>query len=102
MHRSRAHALVQILDTRMYEVKYLDGHNEAFLAANAITVNMFAQVDNKGNQHVLFKEEMIADHQTVGSVIVKQQEAFITSHQEWNQIPKRDNKGMGNPCPMEG
>jgi hypothetical protein len=42
-----------ILDTRMYEVEYPDGH-KASLAANAIAENMFAQVDDKGNRHVLF------------------------------------------------
>jgi hypothetical protein len=41
-----------ILDTRMYEVEYTDGH-KASLAANAIAANMFAQIDNEGNRHVL-------------------------------------------------
>ena len=62
-----------ILDTRMYEVEYPDGH-KASLAANAIAENMFAQVDNEGNRHVLFDE--IVDHRTDGSE-VKQQDAFL-------------------------
>jgi hypothetical protein len=62
-----------ILDTRMYEVEYPDGH-KASLAANAIAENMFAQVDDEGNRHVLFEE--IVDHRTDGSE-VKQQDAFI-------------------------
>jgi hypothetical protein len=57
----------------MYEVEYPDGH-KASLAANAIAENMFAQVDDEGNQHVLFEE--IVDHRTDGSE-VKQQDAFI-------------------------
>lgn len=65
-----------ILDTRMYEVEYPDGH-KASLAANAIAENMFAQVDDEGNRHVLFEE--IVDHRTDGSE-VKQQDAFITTH----------------------
>jgi hypothetical protein len=44
-----------ILDTRMYEVEYPDGH-KASLAANAIAENMFALVDDEGNRHVLFEE----------------------------------------------
>ena len=42
-----------ILDTIMYEVKYVDGH-KASLTANAISQNMFAQVDDEGNRHLLF------------------------------------------------
>ncbi len=64
-----------ILDTRMYEVEYPDGH-KASLAANAIAENMFAQVDDEGNRHVLFEE--IVDHRTDGSE-VKQQDAFLTT-----------------------
>jgi hypothetical protein len=64
-----------ILDTRMYQVEYPDGH-KASLAANAITENMFAQVDDEGNRHVLFEE--IIDHRTDGSEL-KQQDAFITA-----------------------
>jgi hypothetical protein len=64
-----------ILDTRMYEVEYPDG-NKASLAANAIAENMFAQVNNEGNQHVLFEATM--DHWTEGSE-VQQQDAFITT-----------------------
>ena len=37
-----------ILDTRVYEVEYVDGH-KASLTANAIAQNMFAQVDDEGN-----------------------------------------------------
>jgi hypothetical protein len=42
-----------ILDTRLYEVEYPDGY-KASLAANAIAENMWAQVDDEGNRHVLF------------------------------------------------
>ena len=40
-----------ILDTRVYEVEYADGHKAA-LAANAIAENMFAQIDDESNRHV--------------------------------------------------
>ncbi len=64
-----------ILDTRMYEVEYKDGH-KASLAANAIAESMFAQVDDEGNRHVLFQE--IIDHRTDGKE-VKEQDAFLTA-----------------------
>jgi hypothetical protein len=64
-----------ILDTRMYEAEHKDGH-KASLAANAIAENMFAQVDDEGNWHVLLEE--IVDHRTDGSE-AKQQDAFITT-----------------------
>ena len=48
-----------IFDTRMYEVEYADGH-KASMAENTIAINMFAQVDEDVNSHVLFDE--ITDH----------------------------------------
>ena len=42
-----------MLDRRVYEVEYLDGH-ETSLAANTITENIFLQVDKEGNRLVLF------------------------------------------------
>jgi hypothetical protein len=59
----------------MYEVEYPDGH-KASLAATVIAENMFAQVDDEGNRHVLFEE--IIDHRTDG-MEVKQQDAFLTT-----------------------
>ena len=41
-----------ILDSRVYEIEYLDG-NKVSLAANSIAENLFAQVDKEGNRHVL-------------------------------------------------
>jgi hypothetical protein len=64
-----------ILDSRMYEVEYQDGHKLA-MAANAIAQNLFAQVDAEGNRHVLF--DKIIDHRTDGKE-VKQQYAFLTA-----------------------
>ena len=64
-----------LLDTRIYEVEYIDGH-KASLAANTIAENMFAQVDDEGNRHVLFQE--IIDHRVDGTE-VKHDDAFIIS-----------------------
>ncbi len=64
-----------ILDTRMYEVEFQDGH-KASLAANAIAENLFAQIDDEGNRHILFEE--IVDHRTNGKQVL-QQDAFIVN-----------------------
>jgi len=64
-----------ILDSRMCEVEYQDGHKLA-MAANAIAQNLFAQVDAEGYCHVLFDE--IIDHCTDGKE-VKQQDTFLTT-----------------------
>ena len=52
-----------ILDTRVYEVEYADGY-KASMAANAIAMNLFAQVESEGNVHALFNE--VSDHRTDG------------------------------------
>jgi hypothetical protein len=64
-----------ILDTHMYEVEFQDGHR-ASMAANAIAENLFSQIDDEGNRHVLFDE--IADHRTNGKQITRQ-DAFVTT-----------------------
>lgn len=64
-----------ILDSRMYEVEFMDGYKTS-LAANTIAENLFAQIDDEGNRHVLFQE--IIDHRTNGKQLL-QQDAFITT-----------------------
>ena len=64
-----------ILDTRMYEVQYLDGEI-ASLAANSITENLFAQIDGDGNRQVLMDD--IIGHRS-NEHAVKQQDAFIVT-----------------------
>ena len=65
-----------ILDTRVYEVEFPDGHTKASLSANAIAENLFAQVDDEGNRHVLFDE--VVTHRTNGKE-VRMQDAFVTT-----------------------
>jgi hypothetical protein len=62
-----------ILDSREYEVEFQDGY-KASLAANAIAENLFAQIDDEGNRHVLFQE--IIDYRTTGKQVL-QQDAFV-------------------------
>ena len=64
-----------LLDTQMYEVEFVDGE-KASLAANYIAENLFAQIDDEGNQQVLMNE--IIDYRTNGTEL-KQQDAFITT-----------------------
>ena len=64
-----------ILDTRMYEVEYLDGERMS-LAANNIAENLFAQIDDDGNHQVLMDE--IIGHRS-NKHAVKQQDAFIVT-----------------------
>ena len=64
-----------ILDSRMYEVEYQDSTN-ASLAANYIAENLFVQVDQEGNRHVLLDE--LIDYRVNGRE-VKLQDAFITT-----------------------
>ena len=61
------------LDTRMYEVEYLDGEWTS-LAANNIAENLFAQIDDEGNRQVLM-DEIIGNRSNEHAV--KQQDAFI-------------------------
>jgi hypothetical protein len=53
-----------LLDTRIYEVQFPDGHTEEF-TANTIVENIYSQVDNEGNQFLLLDE--INDHKRDGS-----------------------------------
>ena len=64
-----------MLDTRIYEVKYHDVH-KAYLTANTISENLFSQVDEEGNRHVLL--DCIANHLTNWTELPID-EAYITS-----------------------
>ena len=64
-----------ILDTRLYEVEYLDGH-KASLAANSIAENLFAQIDEDGNRFVTI--DSIVAHRVDGNQVTNDN-AFIIS-----------------------
>ena len=44
-----------VLDTRQYEVEFLDGSTETY-DANVIAENIYSQVDDEGNQMLMLKE----------------------------------------------
>ena len=64
-----------ILDSRMYEVEYIDGYVAA-MAANVVSENSFAQVDQEGNIFVMI--DSIIDTITDGTQTL-QQYAFVIS-----------------------
>ena len=64
-----------ILDSRVYEVEYSDGHKTS-LAANLIAENMLSQVDDEGNRFQLLSD--IIDHRKNGTEVT-QQDAFVTT-----------------------
>jgi hypothetical protein len=55
-----------LFDTREYEVEFTDGTHEKY-QANVIAENMYAQVDDEGNEFLLLDE--ITDHRSDGSAI---------------------------------
>ena len=64
-----------LLDTRIYEIEYSDGHRGS-LAANSIAINLFVQVDQEGHRHVILNH--IVDHRTDGNELCKK-DGFIKS-----------------------
>lgn len=77
-----------ILDTRIYEVEYLDGRR-ASLSANAIAENLFAQVDEEGNRFVLL--DSIMDHRVDGSQVTVDQ--VLAKRGERGPVRKETTKG---------
>jgi hypothetical protein len=61
----RAH-VNPLFDTREYEVEFTDGTHERY-QANVIAENMYAQVDDEGNEYLLLSE--ITDHKSDGSAV---------------------------------
>lgn len=55
-----------IMDTRSYEIEFTDGTRDK-ITANVIAENMYAQVDDQGNQFALLQE--IQDHKKDGTAL---------------------------------
>ena len=64
-----------LLDTRLYEVEYLDGSSEV-LSANILAENILAQVDKDGHRHLMIDE--ISNHRTTKDAIPKEKGTFKT------------------------
>ena len=80
-----------MLDTRVYEVEYLDVH-KASLAANNIYENIFSKVDEEWNIFVLFDD--IVNHRVDGTETMHQ-DTFIISNNGMEET-KKDYQKMGN------
>ena len=64
-----------VLDTRLYEVQYMDGYKTA-MTANNIAENLFSQIDAEGRRYILLDE--IVDIRNDGSQL-KEENAFVVS-----------------------
>jgi len=71
----RAHSN-PLMDSRVYEVEYLDGATEV-LAANIIAENLLAQVDEEGHRHMMLDE--IIDHRKDEAVAIPKSDGFFTT-----------------------
>jgi len=78
-----------ILDTRVYEVEFSDGHVAEF-STNVIAENIYAMVDSEGYETSIFKA--IIDHRCDPSKIISPQNAWVTSY-NGNQVPRRTTAG---------
>jgi hypothetical protein len=63
-----------ILDSRMYEVEFPDGHKTS-MAANVIAENIFAQIDPEGNGLAVFED--IIDYRTNGTQVTSEDAMII-------------------------
>jgi hypothetical protein len=66
-----------LLDSRKYEVEYVDGHVEE-LTANLIAENLIAQVDEEGRRQMMLSA--IADHRVLSDAIPKSQGTYENAY----------------------
>ena len=78
-----------ILDTRMYEVEYLDGEWMS-LVANNIAENLSTQIDDDGNRQVLM--DKIIGHRS-NEYAMKQQDEFIVTKMGMGEGRKQQKAG---------
>ena len=66
-----------LLDSRKYEVEYIDGHVEE-LTANLIAENLISQVDEEGRRQMMLTA--IIDHRKLKDAIPQSQRAYVNSY----------------------
>lgn len=64
-----------ILDTRMYDVQYPDGSQEA-VTANLIAENLYSQVDEEGRTHLILKE--ITGHRKDHKAVAEDDKEYVS------------------------
>jgi hypothetical protein len=84
-----------ILDTRVYEVEFADGHIQAY-AANVLAEAIYTQVDNEGNRFLLLQE--ITDHIMDDTALTTEQMYYPNAHGSRNPSPKQTTKGWKLCC----
>ena len=77
-----------ILDSRQYEIEYLDGQIE-LMTANIITENLLSQVDEEGYKYLMIDE--IEGHRKTSEAITKSDGTYTT--RSGQQRAKRTTKG---------
>ncbi|MGH3053527.1 MAG: hypothetical protein ACRDL7_00940, partial [Gaiellaceae bacterium] len=77
-----------ILDSRVYNVQFPDGHVEEY-AANVIAESLYSQVDDEGNQYLIMDE--IIDHRC-NDTAVHQDDMYVTSS-NGNRHKRRTTRG---------
>jgi hypothetical protein len=79
-----------VMDTRQYEVEWHDGKRE-IIFANTIAENLYSQVDQEGNRHVIFND--IIAHRSADEA-VKDEDSFFVSWKDGstNWLPLKDVK----------
>jgi hypothetical protein len=75
-----------ILDTRQYEVEFLDGSIDTYIA-NLIAENLYSQVDDKGRQYQLIDE--IMDHRKDGSTLATDDGTYMDRSGKAQPSPNR-------------
>lgn len=85
-----------LLDSRIYEVEYVDGNVED-LTANIIAENLIAQVDEEGHRQVVLEE--IIDHRTTQEAIPKSQGTYVNQYGVKRQ--KRTTRGWERLVPWK-
>jgi hypothetical protein len=73
-----------LLNTRMYQVEFTDGARQDY-ATNMIAEAIYSQVDDKGNQFLLFKD-VIAHRKN--SKAMKKEDMWIKSSKRNKQMKK--------------
>jgi hypothetical protein len=66
-----------LLDSRMYEIEYADGHIDE-LTANVIAENLIAQVDEEGRRQMMLGE--IMDHRVLQDAIPKSEGTYVNPY----------------------
>ena len=66
-----------LLDSRKYEVEYVDGHVEE-LTANLIAENIIAQIDKEGRRQMMLSA--IVDHRVLHNAISKSHGTYVNSY----------------------